>query len=1032
MTYSAMQPETRVSEEGNSVDPPGLPSQGQGDSALGSLETSACLNITASTCVNNGAAALLESSATGSTRTCVGSLSDGVEKISTFVVDRYTHTTSISANGNLTTKNESNCASAPTRGVLDICDEEIHSLAKDTLTELTLAPRSGSALNIETEDSSDLHLDINAYEPTANDSLESQESDRQRERPTLEEPPSVEFTVEQAKMAYRLKPQLTSEFLTKEIDTIPPAKINVDSILRKYGLESKKYESPLAMSGNAHGDTLGTDLSLTSTATQSSYSSRKLFSMTDTNADTQSHSPLKGVHSPLPLLESMNLSQNNEALSKLIDPQAEPIIAENKKLELTPGFYETAQRSISSTKIDPTNTDPTKPNQETFGVSQSSTNIDPSTDHDSVKNVEVLKAETLEKEKKLALIAAQLSAAHGSSVDMALSDHTEGNLDQESLGYGGPYSGLRAATSVVGYASPYGGKAGSRTGGFVISSRPSNMDVSPFDGSYLKSHLSMPRYSSITGVGGAPTDMGGFSVGTSKESMTPSAHNLTGINSDSLDYSLQQERYRLRGIDNLITSGAGRISGAYSAMPYSMSYRTPINSPGTFSHRNSATGAWSKTLSSTPSYEKTSFDKKSTQSYHKTSFDKRLYKKPSHDRPSDIAAIRRAGSSVDTGQFNNNRGSMNYGYRSNRYGSEIALRLGVQEAWATDSPATANNLDTPKVRQQQSTRKPGSRNTDAAGENFILRNRLAVSKKTLSSEKMDHPARDKKSGQRPKSAKGAGLANRGSNFAHQRDKSHSAVPVGFDFGEEFNRILETSILEKGNAKDRSNISNTNRHIEGKSSSTVCCKVIRNINDSGEGKNAEPVCMRKGIQNPKMTQPNASKYQPYLATATGNEERQQNYQGQAIDEDQSVSGSVQALSKSSSRATRSQDSCSDITSEAVDLDSHCFPKYDDFEDESERNLVTATALASALIHKRQKQLENLQMFLQGSCSVTEGGKHSDRAGLVNSSSIGGSSAQKLKSRGKKNPKSARPSSASASPYANIAFLTTRKSNKCSRK
>ncbi|GFR73213.1 hypothetical protein ElyMa_003862300 [Elysia marginata] len=1011
-----MTPKIDLREEGNSVDPPSLQHLHQpspthvADSFVsdGPLSSHHTPTSNPESGLPNSATFVFESSTTSS-RACLETFSSagGVEKMSTFVIDRNAHTTSISTTGKIPSSNESNLAS----GCVSVGGEQLHILTSGSLPDLELTQQSSGGPYDECPKKK-----VSCYIPSNLEQTKAQVNTANDKRENcvktdqIQEEHSVSgFNFDQTKLAYRLKPQLTSEFLSKEIlpcTDRPTENVDIDTILRKYGLETKKYNSPVVNSKHGHGDTA--EAAVTSTVNSySSYSSCKFVS---------TYNSSKEFYRP-----QMNLSQNNEALSKLTDPSSKPIGAESKLLEmnthqvplLTPSNDSKTEQEAISKNSGTTFLPQSENNQQLSVTSHSSTNIDNPVKHDYSKNNDIQETDNFP-HKPGASTGVELSVAHGSSVDVAVNNLNE-SLQRQGhatpLNYGGHYSGLRGALSVTSNSTQYGrmGVAPGivRNGGFGMSAYPSNMDLSPFEGSYLKHHLTSSEQSAPTSIAAVATSdiaSSGQSVTASNRDSSSAAGsslpfmNHSGSPTDSLNYSLQKERYRLRGIDNLITSGPRHIPRPYSTMPYT-SIHTASNFPILSTYRGSATSMGS-VLASAASY----------------------------NSPNDIANIRRAGSNVDTGQFNNNRGVLDNRYRHDRYGSEMAERLGLHEAWVKEStdkkynpaPYTAQQMQNQKQEPQK--QRSGRNIKNSACENIIERNRLAVSKNSLYQSKRFLSARDRKKTQRPKSAQAVSNSMNNSDYTYQANNSFSSFPDGSGCVNKMKRISKSSVWEKDTSR-----TNASGYAKTKSNNTNRCEVSTKGEEKIENRRSKLGHVVNGLPDSNKRQAKALKYQPYVTRA---KETEGDIEGQLL-EAQSVSDV--APSKSSSIASRSQVSCNAVESDFSDDNQlQSFPKEStrcsdpgktplarciSCQDASQRSLVAATALASALIHKRQLQLEKFKMFLPDYCS-RETRKRSVPPETSNNTA--GTSSMKMPAGVKKNPKKrtssiVRPNSTRPHPY-----------------
>ena len=1030
-----MSPEIDIREEGNSVDPPNLQTDNRsypltlGGSFVkeGPVLSFHDPNDTTSSDLRNGGTFVYESSTTSS-RACFETFSatDGAEQMSTFVLDRDAHTTSISATGRINSLNESNSASA-SRGQVGVSGQHIHIITKGDIPGFKLNQGSTGR---PFEKSDHQYNSVNNINKGMGDISENYEQDgstykvtheckgkREYEKTDKESPEqsSTNFNFEQTKLAYRLKPQLTSDFLSQELSSSTTTPIDIESILRKYGLETKKYNSPLRMLKHAHGDTTETSSKTSTVSSYRSYTSCKFVSISDAN-NTTSCNKLKHCHT-----SHMNISQNNEALKKLIEPTSNSMYAEDNSSGKTVCTAQSEQ------------------NQHLFKTFNSSSNFGSATSKDFSKNNDVQEMETREEMSK-DHPAEQLSAVHGSSVDIEVNNRSEELPGQENsmpLSHDLQYSELGNTTSATAYASPYGGmgsSTGIHTTGVLASSHPSNMDARPFEGSYLKHHLAMSEQPPAKGAAATATpDMvpsGHTATGNSMDSLSSTGSNLKHINGlsspiDSLDYSLQKERYRLRGIDNLITSSPGRVPRPYSTMPYSSIY-SYTNFPITSSNRYN-TSMLGNALPSTNS----------------------ISKQISYGNPTDVVTIRRTGSNVDTGQFNNNRGIPDYGYRANRYSSEIAERLNLKQAWVTEPYERNQNQrsymttqpqnNQQKQNQNQDKKKQKmARNTKSSAQNIIERNRLAVSQYATANGKAPVSTRDKKNNQRPKSAQAANNLSRGSDLAYPTNHSHNSVFNGSDFAREIKRIVRAS-TQQDNKKNQSDVSHTSKCNNARSNITHGCGVNTKCKENNRDKSIKRSCIVKDISVLKKRQSNSCKYQQYL-TKTKDEEEKQQYTCQE-QLNYIESGSEEAPSRSSSTISRSQESCaleSEYDADASQL--HSYPnsrkrcnqgiaplsRCRSTQEISQRSLVAATALASALIHKRELKPDRLKMFLEDTFPG-ETRKRSARAETNRNTATSESRAMKMQQEARKSLKKTmssglKSSCAASCPYADSTSTT----------
>ncbi|RUS81126.1 hypothetical protein EGW08_011112 [Elysia chlorotica] len=945
-----MTPEIDIREEGNSVDPPNLQSA---LSPHGGLAFSEGLpssfhdpGSAAAGDLKNAGKFVFESSTTSS-RTCYETFSatDGAEKVSTFVLDRGAHTTSISKAEVISSLNESNSASA-SRRQLGVSGEHFHIITEGTIPDLKLNgesimgpfEKSGNQRNKVNdihEDLATVSMHYEQEERAVKPSDEGQENHELRETDErASDLSSTSFNLEQEKLAYRLKPQLTSDFLSQEISsTISKTPINVEEILHKYGLETRKYNSPLRTSKHAQGDTVEGAAITSTVSSYKSFTSCKFVSMSDSK-NTQSCNKFQESHT-----SHIDMSQNNESLVKVKESSSK------------------ASHSEGNSLVQVTCTAQIQQSQQIVKTSSPSANTDSTPRGDSSKNNDSQELQSSE-EKSQDHAAAELTAFHGSSVDIALNNRSEGTPSN----YGLSYSGLRNAPSATAYTSPYSGMAAT-SGIRSMTSHSSNMDKSPFEGYYLKHHMSLADQPVSKGASAAATPemitSGPSTAGNSRDSLSTSSSSRTLINglgssTDSLDYSLQKERYRLRGIDNMITAGPGRIPRPYSTVPY-LSTHTPNNYSMKSSNRYSSSSSFmGSTMPSSTSFSNA----------------------PSYGSQTDIATIRRAGSNVDTGQFNNNRGVTDNGYRANMYSSEMAKRLSLQEAWVNEPPGRnankgtyvdsklRNNQQKRNLNQEQKKQKVAKNTRSAGAQNIIERNRLAVSQNGTGWGKGIVSTRETTNSQRPKSAQAA-------NSSRPTNQSHNSVAYS-EVSRQSKGPMRATASGKDSKKNKSDMSHTGDHNRAKNN-CICFNSISAKSKETNGDRGIKSVFNSALNNRRSER---FKYQPYHVKVKGKEEKEhckcQEQLGQ-ID-----TASENALSRSCSNISRSRESCVPETEYETDSSQlHSYPRRSKRSSKGkvavsncvseqeicQRTLVTATALASALIHKRQYHPDRLRLFLE---------------------------------------------------------------------
>ncbi|GFO15975.1 hypothetical protein PoB_004248000 [Plakobranchus ocellatus] len=960
-----MTPEIDFRDEGNSVDPPSLPTPNMPHSPRAAdPQASLSLHDEEEDDAEGNSETFVFESSTTSSRMCVKTFSDVdcMAKMNAFMLGGGTHPTNFSAAQTpikaVQSSDESNSAS-PSAGNFGAGVKSLHPLSGEMFSDMQLAQQTGNQppLDCREEDANSNPVNrpiasvsiCNDHEDTPsgklfirrdNNAAISEESIQCKEQFSQSGPPRVnqnpgDFNFKTSEVGCRLKPQLKSNFLCEEMGSKPEGEFDVEEILRKYGIETRKYNPSVAMSKYASGDCFRRT-SASALYSYKTFVSSGSFSTTSTlNSYATNYS-----YTPFVNHKDMNVSQNNEALCKLLNPNAEAKNVNNKGLDenivtLQPTAFEDSQKLAAPESVHG-NKDREK------GVIQStilgwidgsskhlslSSNVDRNTS--SSKNNDSQENDTMQEERG-AQDREEISAVHGSSVDIAVMDRSEG---MTGFGKGGSLTPGGSSYSVSQGPQPgnfagTGLTSGKRTGSFSMSSQPSNMDTIPFEGSYLKHHKSMTKYPSAVGSGIATPDAmlsSSSSAGNSKDFLTPNiaALSVLGSSTDALGYSLQQERYRLRTIDNLITSSPARTIRPYSTMPYMSLHHTPTNSPISLSRRGSINHWWSGTAMSSAA---------------------------SYDTPNDIAMIQRSGSSVDSGQFNNNRGMWN-GSRVNKCNTKSAQATGGKKARDKECYERGNIQTVGKTQHQKRQRQfekqlPPKANSKSSQiivkSKAAQRNRMVASKKVESNASTNRSVHTQpKTNQRPESAQTRRDSHGSAKDDTQINNSYRSIPNEFEFAKELNRMWSVSVLGEDYVNSKSsNISDPIDHRNG---------ATKNLPAS---KNS------KGIR----------KYQPYKAKATQRQIQANN--GHGINEEM-----AEPPVSSSGNKSKSQHSIQEINPESNDKehDVHQYPKYLDFrgissvhrcnscKDLSVRSIMEATALASALIRRRQQQQQKSQFW-----------------------------------------------------------------------